>query len=163
MIVKEPIASGVVVPLAVARKPLLLALAKESLSILKALDATAEERAEVPADADIVLLLVEETSDLEALAIPDLKDRAAVVAAVGDDARACRITIARARKRLRAQGAALGARELVFSPEQFGFLGLESDGLREKLEILLRALVADGERLRLRREGWEEPDEKPSS
>ena len=32
------------------------------------------------------------------------------------------------------------------------------DGLRERLEILLRALVVDAERLRLRREGWEEPE-----
>jgi hypothetical protein len=32
--------------------------------------------------------------------------------------------------------------------------------LREKLEILLRALVIDAERLRLRREGWEEPEER---
>jgi hypothetical protein len=55
----------------------------------------------------------------------------------------------------------LGARELVFSPEQFGVLGLESDGARERLEILLRALVLDAERLRLRREGWEEPAGRP--
>ena len=156
---KEPVARGVVVALPVSRGPLLAALAKESLSILKALDAPSEEKPDVAPDADMVLLLVEEQSDVERLALPDLKDRAAVVAAVGEDAPSCRVAIARARKHLRARGAVLGARELVFSPEQFGYLGLESDGLREKLEILLHALVADGERLRLRREGWEEPED----
>lgn len=160
---KEPVARGVVVAIPVARGPLLASLAKESLSILTALDAPSTQSDAVPGDADLVLVLVEERSDVEALALPDLKDRAAVVAAVGEDAPLCRVAIARARKRLRARGAVLGARELVFAPSQFGYLGLESDGLREKLEILLRALVADGERLRLRREGWEEPDEKPSS
>lgn len=157
---KEPIAHGIIVALPATRATELGALAKEAQSILKALKASVEVRADVPPEADMVLLLVEPASDVDALALPDLKNRAAVVAGVGEDASACRVAIARARKALRAKGAALGARELVFAPEQFGYLGLESDGLREKLEILLQTLVVDGERLRLRREGWEEPEQR---
>lgn len=157
----EPIARGVIVVLAGSRAETLTVLGKESASILRALRTQAEVLAEpcVPTETDFVLLLVDETSDVDTLRLPDLKDRAAVVAGVSDDIARCRALIARARRRLRDQGAALGARELVFSPTDFGYLGLESDGLREKLEILLTALVTDGERLKLRREGWEEPTE----
>ena len=69
------------------------------------------------------------------------------------------MAVAQARKHLRAHGAALGSRELVFLPEHFGHMGMESDSMREKLEILLRTLVHDAEGLRLRREGWEDPEE----
>lgn len=155
----EPLARGVVVALPDRRQKELDALAKECLSILRAIDAEARADASVAPGSDFVALLIESTSPADKLALPDLKDRAATVVAVGDDAPECRLAITRARKHLRAHGAVLGARELVFAPEDFGYLGLESDGRREKLEILLRALIVDAERLRLRREGWEEPDE----
>lgn len=156
---KEPVARGVIVPLPERHREPLAMLQREAISILRALDAEGSTSASIPADADFVALLIETDSPVEKLAVPELKDRAASVVAVGEDAPACRAAVTRARKLLRAHGAALGARELVLHPKDFGILGLESDGLREKLEILLRALVNDGERLRLRREGWEEPDE----
>lgn len=155
---KEPVARGVVVTMPQRHAEPLASLARETLSILRAIDAAGDAAREVPAEADFVALLIEAGSPTDKLALPDLKDRAATVVAVGEDAPECRVAITRARKLLRAQGATLGARELVLAPADFGVLGLESDGLREKLEILLRALVTDAERLRLRREGWEEPD-----
>lgn len=158
-VAKEPVARGVVVALPERHREPIAMLEKESLSILRAVDAAAERASSVPADADLVLLVIEADGPAEKIPLPDLKDRAASVIAVGEDEPACRGAIARARRHLRAHGAALGARELVLHPKEFGILGLESDGLREKLEILLRTLVNDGERLRLRREGWEEPEE----
>jgi len=158
-VAKEPVARGVVVALPQQHREALAMLEREMVSILRAVDADGHGAREVPAEADYVALAIEEGSAVDKLALPDLKDRAATVVAIGEDAPACRVAITRARKLLRAQGAALGARELVLHPSDFGVLGLESDGLREKLEILLRALVVDAERLRLRREGWEEPDE----
>ena len=155
----EPIAAGVVVTLSTQRGEALAMLAKESIAILKALRAEATLTQDAPAEADFVLVLVDEASPVERLALPPLKDRAGIVAGVAQDVPACRAVIARARKRLRAHDATLGARELVFSPDDFGYLGLETDNLREKLEVLLTALVNDAERLRLRREGWEEPAE----
>lgn len=157
---KEPVAKGVVVVLAERHREPLVALQKESLSMLRALDAEAATSASVPPDADFVVLLVDPFAAADKLALPELKDRAATVLGVGDDAPDTRAAIARARKALRQQAAALSSRELALRPEDFGILGLESDGLREKLEILLRTLVNDAERLRLRREGWEEPDSK---
>lgn len=133
-------------------------LQKEALALFPPLQAHAEPVEAPRVEHDFLLLLVEECSDVERLPLPALKDRAAAVIGVASDAPACRATITRARRRLRAHGAALGAHELVLAPEAFGVLGLESDGQREKLEILLRTLVLDAERLRLRREGWEEPD-----
>lgn len=156
---KEPVARGVVVAMSQQHRDALATLEREALSILRAIDAEGKSSREVPADADFVALLIGSSSSTDKLALPDLKDRAATVVAVGDDDPECRLAITRARRILRAQGAALGARELVLKPGDFGVLGLESDGLREKLEILLRALVNDAERLRLRREGWEEPEE----
>lgn len=126
--------------------------------MIRALDGESSLARAMPPESDFLLLIVEADFDAHALELPDLKDRAASVLGVSDDAPACRAAIARARKLLRAKGAALGARELVFAPSDFGVMGLESDGLREKLEILLRTLVLDAERLRLRREGWEEPE-----
>lgn len=152
----EPIARGVIVTLPRVHADKLDALAKEALVIIRAIHAEASPAVHVEPDADFALLLLE--ADSAPPHLPDLKDRAGSVIAIGDDAPACRAAIARARKELRAHGATLGARELVFAPADFGYLGLESDGLREKLEILLRTLILDGERLRLRREGWEEPE-----
>lgn len=156
---KEPIARGVLVALHTAQREPASALAKESASILRALQAPAEETSSVPAETDYVIVLVGPDSDPETLALPDLRDRAATAVALGPRAPETRATLATVRKRLRSAGAVLGARELVLLPEDFGYLGLESDGLREKLEELLRALVADAERLRLKREGWEDPIE----
>lgn len=155
---KEPIARGVVVGMPQEHREPIAMLERETLSILRAVDVEAQPMREVPPHADFVALLIEVGSPTDKLALPDLKDRAATVVAIGDDEPECRLAITRARRLLRAQGAALGARELVLKPRDFGILGLESDGLREKLEILLRALATDAERLRLRREGWEEPD-----
>lgn len=158
-VTKEPLARGLVVRAPAASRPELAALAKECLSILRALDAEAAAADAVPPEAaDFVLLLVDDGADGHDLDLPDLRDRVGGVVAVGADVPEARVRIARARKRLRAQGATLGARELVFEPSDFGYLGLESDGRRERLEVLLRALVLDAERLRLRREGWEEPE-----
>lgn len=154
----EPLARGVLVAHPRRHAPQLQALAKESISILRALRAEARLAERVPGDADFALLLVEPETSPADIPLPDLKDRAGSVLGVGEPAAEARVAVAQARKHLRASQAALGARELVFSPADFGYLGLESDGLREKLEILLRALVLDAERLRLRREGWEEPE-----
>ncbi|HUR68709.1 MAG TPA: hypothetical protein VM370_05635 [Candidatus Thermoplasmatota archaeon] len=159
----EPLARGAIVTVGRARAAPLAALAKEATAILKALSAEATARPSAGATEDFVLLLVDEGTDPESIELPDLKDRAASALAIAEDAPLGRAAVARARRRLRAAGATLGARELVLAPSSFGHLGLESDGLREKLEILLRALVVDAERLRLRREGWEEPDERPST
>lgn len=155
---KEPLARGVLVAQPQSHAPLLQALAKESVSILRALNAEGRVEERAPADADFVVLLVEEGSAPTRIPLPELKDRAASALGIGASAPEARVAVAAARKHLRAHGATLGARELVFSPDDFGYLGLETDGLREKLEILLQALVLDAERLRLRREGWEEPD-----
>lgn len=155
---KEPLARGVIVALPQSHRDALATLEREALSILRAIDAEGRTAPEVPSDADFALLLLGSSSPVDKLALPDLKDRAASVVAVGDDEPECRLAITRARKLLRAHGATLGPRELVLRPRDFGILGLESDGLREKLEILLRALVNDAERLRLKREGWEEPE-----
>lgn len=156
---KEPVARGAVTALSLAHRDAVAALEREALSILRGLDAPGSSEARVPGDADYVMLIVEEESP-ELRALPDLRDRAATVVGVASDAPAGRAAIARARKLLRGAGAVLGARELLLRPEDFGYLGIESDGLRERLEILLRALVNDAERLRLRREGWEEPEER---
>lgn len=153
---KEPVARGVVVAHPHAHREAVLALQQEALSTLRALDAPGETAASAPEEADYVLFIVEEEGADPKL--PDLRDRAASVIGVAADAPAGRAAIARTRKHLRAAGAALGARELLLRPDDFGYLGLESDGLRERLEILLRALANDAERLRLRREGWEEPE-----
>ena len=139
------------------------ALAKETLSTLRALKADPvavgpqENGAAVLREADFVALIVEPGATLPEL--PDLKDRAAVAVAVAEDEREGRVAIHAARKALRAAGAALGPRQLVIAPSAFGFLGLESDSVRERLHILLQALLVDAERLRLKREGWEEPDD----
>ena len=154
---KEPIARGVVVTLAQRHSGPIAMLEREALSMLRAMDTEARGSTDVPPDADFVALIIESASSLDKLALPELKDRAATVVAIGEDAPECRLAITRARKQLRGHGAALGARELALAPSDFGVLGLESDGLRERLEILLRALTVDAERLRLRREGWEEP------
>ena len=151
----EPVAHGVIVLVPPTDKGELATLAKEAASILRALHAPAD--APDAPGADYVLVLVEEGRDAEEAALPELKGRAASAVGLAKDATEGRAAVALARKRLRARGASLGARELVFSPEQFGYLGLESDGARERLEILLRALALDAERLRLKREGWEEP------
>lgn len=153
----DPLARGVIVSVAGRSQPILATLAKESASMLRALRAEARVQDDVPADADFVVVLVEEGADPKALALPDLKDRAAVALGFASEAAEGRAAVAQTRKHLRGHGAALGARALVFLPEHFGYLGMESDSMREKLEILLRALVLDAERLRLRREGWEEP------
>lgn len=155
---KEPVARGVVLAAAVDHTDAVAALRKEALSILRALDAPGREAQAAGVEDDYVVLVLGGEGDGAAPAWPDLKDRAATVIAVGEDAPLVRAAIARARKRLRERGATLGARELLLRPAAFGYLGLESDGLRERLEILLRTLVLDAERLRLRREGWEEPD-----
>lgn len=152
--VKEPVARGCIVPAGPRHKEASRALAGEATSILRALDAPSDAAL---AEADYVLLLVESAGDVPVLELPDLTTRAAAAVGLAEDAGEGRVAVLAARKRLRAQGATLGSRELVFTPSQFGYLGLESDGARERLEILLRALVLDAERLRLRREGWEEP------
>lgn len=156
---REPIARGVVV--ALAKSEAHLALAKETISILRALNVVVDESTVAPPSADLVILLIDEAGAGAGAGIdlPDLKDRAATAVAVGNDAPACRAALSAVRKRLRAAGATLGPHELVLSTSDFGYLGLESDGRREKLEILLTSLAMDAERLRLRREGWEEPAE----
>lgn len=155
---KEPIARGAVVVLQPSAQ--LQALAKETISILRALDVAAEPASVAPPAADFVAILLQPgPAEGVAIELPDLKGRAATAIAVGDDAPACRAALTVVRRKLRAAGATLGPHELVLAAKDFGHLGLESDGLREKLEILLRTLAVDAERLRLRREGWEEPDE----
>lgn len=151
---KEPVARGCIVPTGQRHKDASRALAGEAASILRALDAPSD--AALP-EADYVLVLVESAEDVPTLVLPDLTTRAGAAVGLAEDVGEGRIAVVAARKRLRQQGATLGSRELVFAPSQFGYLGLESDGARERLEILLRALVLDAERLRLRREGWEEP------
>lgn len=154
---EESVARGALVVLPPTDAGHLPALAKETASILRALRAEAA----APLDeADFVVLLVAPGADPRAFVLPELKDRAGSAIAIAEDASEGRVAVALARKHLRSHGAVLGARELVFTPEQFGYLGLESDGARERLEILLRALVLDAERLRLKREGWEEPAER---
>lgn len=155
---KEPIAKGVIVAQPARHAALLQTLAKESIAILRALDAEGRIEERAAADADFVMLLVEEGSNPTSIPLPDMAHRAGSALGIGDPASEARPAVAQARKHLRAHHASLGARELVFSPSDFGYLGLESDGLREKLEILLHALVLDAERLRLKREGWEEPE-----
>lgn len=155
---KEPIARGIVVALPAQHREQLDALAKDALSILRALNAPGANAPDVPPTTDYLVLLIEADSALGKLALPDMRDRAATVIAVGERSPETRAAIADARKRLRGAGATLGARELVFAPSDFGYLGLESDGLREKLEEILSALAPEAERLRLKREGWEEPD-----
>lgn len=154
----EPVARGVLVSLPVRNPAILATLAKEVGAILRALRAEAAPQADVPPETDFVVLLAEETADAKALALPDLKDRAATALAYASEAAEGRVVLSQARRHLRAHGAVLGSRELVFTADHFGHMGMESDAMREKLEILLRALVLDAERLRLRREGWEEPD-----
>ena len=153
---KEPVARGIVLVEPQVDDGPLAAVAKEAASILRALDAPADASVE---HADYVVLVLGEGARADAPALPELADRAGAAVAVAGEASEGRAVVASARKRLRRQGAVLGARELVFSPDQFGYLGLESDGARERFEILLRALVNDAERLRLKREGWEEPVE----
>lgn len=153
----EPLARGVVVAVATRSHATLVVLGREVASMLRALRAEAKLQDDVPPEADFVVVLAEEASDPKALSLPELKDRAASALGFAQDAAEGRVAVAQARKHLRAHGAALGSRELVFGPEHFGPMGMESDAMRERLEILLRALVLDAERLRLRREGWEEP------
>jgi hypothetical protein len=153
----EPVAQGLLVPVGRRHQAILSTLSREAAAMLRALRAAAAPADAVGADADFVVLLVEAGADARDLALPDLKDRAASVLGFGEDAAEGRVAVAQARKHLRAHGAALGSRELVFTPGHFGHVGMESDAMREKLEILLRTLVLDAERLRLRREGWEEP------
>jgi hypothetical protein len=155
----EPVAQGVIVPVGTRHQATLSTLAREVASMLRALRAETGPAATVRPDADLVILLVEDGSDPRALGLPDLKDRAAAALGFAEDAAEGRLVVAQARKHLRAHGATLGSRELVFTPEHFGHMGMESDAMREKLEILLRTLVLDAERLRLRREGWEDPIE----
>lgn len=150
---KEPLARGRI--LLAGDDATLPALQKEAESILRAIAGPAD--APSLADADYVLALVQVGADATTLDVPDLKDRAASVVGLGADPADARAAVLAARKHLRARGATLTHRELVFSPAQFGYLGLESDGARERLEILLRGLVVDAEALRLKREGWEEP------
>lgn len=152
-----PIAQGVVLVVGEAQREPLAQLARESLSILKAIRLEARQDAIARPEDDFVLLLVSPGSDVDAIALPPLAERAGAAVAVASDVAEGRAVVARARKRLRAQGAALGPRELVLSPGDFGYLGLESDGLRERLQVLLQGLANDAERLRLRREGWEDP------
>lgn len=151
---KAPLARGRI--LVAGDDPALAALQKEAASILRAIDGPAD--AETLAEADYVLALVQVGVDAAGLEVPDLKDRAGSVIGLGGDAADARAAVLAARKHLRARGATLTHRELVFSPAQFGYLGLESDGARERLEILLRGLIVDAEALRLKREGWEEPE-----
>lgn len=153
----EPVARGVIVSIASRSQQTLSTLGREVASILRALRAEAKPQDAVPAEADFVVVLIEEDADPKGLGLPDLKDRAACALGFARDAAEGRVAVAQARKHLRAHGAALGSRELVFTPDHFGFMGMESDSMRERLEILLQALVLDAERLRLRREGWEEP------
>lgn len=155
----EPVARGVIVPVAARHQPTLSVLAREVASMLRSLRAEARPEAAVPGDADFVVVLAEEGTEPAGLALPDLKDRAGCALGFAEDGAEGRVAVAQARRHLRAHGATLGSRELVFSPEHFGPMGMESDSMRERLEILLRTLVLDAERLRLRREGWEDPIE----
>ena len=155
----EPLARGVIASVPTRNQATLSALAREVAAILRALRAEARPETGVPPEADFVVVLVEEGADPASLPLPDLKDRAACALGFAEAGAEGRVAVAQARKHLRAHGATLGSRELVFAPEHFGHVGMESDAMRERLEILLRTLVLDAERLRLRREGWEDPIE----
>lgn len=154
----EPLARGVIVPLATEHGDRLSQLAREMTGILRAIRGDARVAAAVPPEADFVLLLVDADAEPERVALPDMKDRVGASVAFAEREGEGRLANHRARKHLRRHGAALGPRELVFVPADLGYLGIEKDSLRERLEELLQALVLDAERLRLRREGWEEPD-----
>lgn len=158
----DPPPRGVLLPLAAKHPDLLDALARDALSALRALKAETTLAREAPSDVDFVVLLVEPGARLPE-DLPDLKDRAASAIGLAEDAAEGRVAVTAARKRLRAANATLGARELVFLPSQLGVIGIESDTVRERLHILLQALVLDAHRLRLKREGWEEPEERPRS
>lgn len=153
----EPIAQGALLLVGAPEGPL-AQLAKEAAHILLALKAPGAIVERASEGADYVLLILADGANARDVPLPDLKDRAGSAVAVADDAAAGRAAITLARKHLRAHGAALGPHELVFTTTQFGYLGLETDSARERLEILLHTLVVDAERLRLRREGWEEPE-----
>lgn len=153
----EPLARGVVLVVGQDEREPLAQLAREALSILKAIKLDARQDVAVAPEDDFVLLLVSATSPVDAVELPPLAQRAGAAVGVATDPAEGRASVARARKRLRGQGATLGPRELVLSPSDFGYLGLESDGLRERLQILLQGLANDAEKLRLRREGWEDP------
>ena len=158
----DAVASGVVVPLARTKRAELASLAKESNSMLRALQAESRAEERATPDADFVILLVEAPFDAGLAPLPDLRDRVGAALALAANEGDARVAVQAARKHLRSAGAALGARELVLTDAQFGVMGLEDDSAREKLEILLRTLVLDAERLRLRREGWEEPERRES-
>ena len=157
----DPLPRGVVIRLSVKHADLMDALARDTLSALRALKADASLAPGADPDVDFVVLLVEPGARLPH-DLPDLKDRAACAIGLADDAAEGRVAVTAARKRLRASFATLGARELVLLPSQLGVIGIESDTLRERLHILLQTLVLDADRLRLKREGWEEPDARPS-
>lgn len=146
---------GAVVPAPTRHPEEVRALAMEALSALRALKASPALAPSAPGTADFVVLVVD-SADPEP-ALPDLRDRAAAAVGVSGSASDGRAAVLAARKRLRAAGAALGARELLLAPSDFGVTGLESDGHRERLQDLLQALLQDASRLRLKREGWEEP------
>lgn len=153
----EPIARGIIVRLSEAYDEELRVLGKEAMAMLRALKAEARIASDADEPADFVLVLAEPRAQVDTFPLGSMADRVGAAIAVAEDEREGRVINAAARKRLRAAGAVLGPRELVFSPSDFGYLGLESDTLRERLEILLHTLVLDAERLRLKREGWEEP------
>ncbi|HEX2021619.1 MAG TPA: hypothetical protein VHH36_02845 [Candidatus Thermoplasmatota archaeon] len=154
----DPPLRGVVVPLASRHGEQARALAMEAMSALRALRAEPALAGAVPGDADFVLLVL--SDDPPPVSIPDLAGRAAAAVAVADPVAEGRVAVASARRRLRGAGAALGARELVLSPSEFGVLGLESDNQRDRLHELVQALLHDADRLRLKREGWEDPEER---
>lgn len=156
-VASEPVAHGVIVRLPSQHEEALDALARESASILRALRGETQVVEKVPEEADFVLLIIEDVFEPAHLDLPALEDRAGAALAVAANEANGRAAAMSARKHLRAQGAALGARLLVLPPTAFGHLGLESDNLRERLEVLLHTFVHDAERLRLKREGWEEP------
>lgn len=152
----DPPPRGAIVVRAPRHREEAAVLAREALSALRALKAEAAQEERAAPGLDFVVLLVDEDAAVGDL--PDLKDRAGTAIAVAGEEAEGRAAVAKARRALRAKAAVLGPRELVLGPAHFGILGLESDGHREKLHILLQALVLDADRLRLRREGWEEPD-----
>ncbi len=154
----EPIARGVIVPVAVAHAESLAVIGREMSAILRALKAEVRVGASVPADADFVVLLTEGEAPVEGVELPEFKDRVGSAIAFAETESEGRVANVRARKHLRSVGATLGPRQMAFYPKDLGYLGIESDGLRERLEELLQTLVLDAERLRLKREGWEEPD-----
>lgn len=153
----DPPTLGFVVEAAGAHEREASSLAKEIVSTLGALHADALRAPDVPAEADFVITIVAPDAGLPSF--PDLKDKAAAALGIASDEAEARAAAHAARKQLRAAGATLGALQVAFTPDMFGVMGLESDGVRERLHILLETLVHDAERLRLKREGWEEPDE----